>query len=192
MEAFLTSTGLVALAEIGDKTQLLSLLLAARYRRPWLIISAILVATLVNHGLASALGAWLPTLAGPQTLRWCLGLSFLLLGAWILVPDHAVAETTSLADSRSALGIFCAVALAFFLAEMGDKTQAATVALAARYADFATVVGGTTVGMLLANAPAVLAGDHYATRIPLRLVHLACGALFALIGLLVLVRGVPG
>jgi len=181
MEAFLTSTGLVALAEIGDKTQLLSLLLAARFRRPWPIIAGILVATLANHAAASALGAWLTTVAGPQMLRWGLGLSFIAMAAWMLVPDNAELGRTD----AGRLGVFGTTLVAFFLAEMGDKTQIATIALAARFGDFLPVVLGTTAGMMLANVPAVLVGDRLAQRLPVRLVHAIAAAVFAAIGLAV-------
>ena len=147
MEALLLSTGIVALAEIGDKTQLLSFILAAKFRRPWPICAGILVATLVNHALAGALGAWLTTVLGPTALRWGLGLSFLAMAAWMLVPDRFEEEDARLAR----FGVFGTTLVAFFLAEMGDKTQVATVALAAQYQVFLPVVIGTTVGMMIAR-----------------------------------------
>ena len=150
MEAFLVSTGIVALAEMGDKTQLLALVLAARYRKPWPIVLGILVATLVNHGLAGAAGAWITTLLGPDTLRWLLGASFLGMAAWMLIPDKL---DEGGGDIAPRLGVFGTTVIAFFLAEMGDKTQIATVMLAARYHAWLAVVGGTTLGMMLANAP---------------------------------------
>jgi len=182
MDAFLTSTGLVALAEIGDKTQLLSLLLAARFRRPWPIIAGILVATLANHAGASALGAWLTTIASPQVLRWGLGLSFIAMAGWMLVPDEAELGDTD----GGRFGVFGTTLLAFFLAEMGDKTQIATIALAARFGEFLPVVLGTTAGMMLANVPAVFIGNGLAQRLPVRLVHGIAAVIFAAIGLAVI------
>ena len=182
MEALLISTGIVALGEMGDKTQLLALLLAARFRRPLPIIAGIAVATLANHGAAAWLGGWLASLMGPDLLRWVIGGAFLAMAVWMLVPDQIELSTTP--DSRSLLGLFGVTVLAFFLAEMGDKTQLATVALAARYPDFLAVVVGTTLGMLLANVPAVLLGDKLAGRLSMRQVHGVAAALFALLGLL--------
>lgn len=181
MEALLVSTGVVALAEIGDKTQLLAFILAARFKRPWPIIWGILAATLVNHALAGALGAWLTSLTSPQVLRWVLGLSFIAMAAWTLVPDKMDDDDS---DARSAqrLGVFGATFVAFFLAEMGDKTQIATVAMAARYADAFLVVAGTTLGMMLANVPAVLIGDKLAHKLPIRLVHGIAALIFAVLG----------
>ena len=178
MEAFLVSTGIVALAEIGDKTQLLSFVLAARYRRPLPIVLGILVATLFNHGLAGALGTLVAGWLGPDLLRWILGGSFLAMAAWILVPDRLDEEDTRVPK----LGVFGATLVAFFLAEMGDKTQIATVALAVRYDAFVAVVLGTTLGMMLANVPAVLVGERLAHRLPVRLVHGVAAALFAALG----------
>lgn len=178
MEAFLVSTGIVALAEIGDKTQLLALLLAAKFRKPVPIILGILVATLANHGLAGAIGTWLTSLASPDVLRWVLGISFLAMAGWILVPDKIDEDETKLAR----FGVFGTTVIAFFLAEMGDKTQVATVALAAQYHAVFAVVAGTTLGMLLANVPAVLLGDRVATRMPVRTVHAVAAALFAVLG----------
>ncbi len=179
MEAFLVSTGIVALAEIGDKTQLLSLVLAARFKRPWPIILGIFVATLVNHALAGAVGAWVTQWMGPQMLRWVLGLSFIAMAAWILIPDKLDEDE---GQSRSRHGVFVATVIAFFLAEMGDKTQIATVALAAKYSMYAAVVAGTTVGMLLANVPVVLFGERMARLLPVRIVHIVCAIVFAVIG----------
>ncbi|MCX7274819.1 MAG: TMEM165/GDT1 family protein [Burkholderiales bacterium] len=178
MDAFLISTGVVALAEIGDKTQLLSFILAAKFRRPWPICLGILVATLLNHGVAGALGAWITTLLDPQMLRWGLGVSFLAMAAWILVPDRFDESEAKFAR----LGVFGTTVVAFFLAEMGDKTQIATVALAAQYHAFVAVVLGTTLGMMLANVPAVVLGDRIAHRMPVRLVHSIAAAVFALLG----------
>lgn len=179
MEAFLISTGIVALAEIGDKTQLLSFLLAAKFRRPCPIIAGILVATLANHALAGAVGSWITTVVGPEALRWVLGLSFLAMAAWILVPDRL--DTDGAGFAR--FGVFGCTLAAFFLAEMGDKTQIATVALAAQYQAFAAVVIGTTLGMMIANVPAVLLGERIAHRMPAAAVHRIAAAIFALLGI---------
>jgi len=182
MEAFLVSAGIVALAEIGDKTQLLAFVLAARFRRPLPIIAGIFVATLVNHGLAGAIGAWLVHAVGPDRLRWVLAASFVAMAVWILVPDR-LDEKDSAAPAR--FGVFGTTVIAFFLAEMGDKTQIATVALAARYAAVYSVVAGTTVGMMLANVPAVLISDRLAGRLPTRLVHGIAALIFLIMGVLV-------
>lgn len=182
MDAFLISTGIVALAEIGDKTQLLAFILAARFRKPLPIVLGILVATLANHALAGALGAWLTTVISPQALRWLLGLSFMAMAAWILVPDKL--DDTDAGATR--FGVFGTTLIAFFLAEMGDKTQVATVALAAQYQAMVAVVAGTTLGMMIANVPAVLLGDRIANRMPVRLVHAVAAILFAVLGLVTL------
>ena len=178
MEAFLVSTGIVALAEIGDKTQLLAFILAAKFRKPVPIIIGILIATLANHGFAGAVGAWVTTLLGPETLRWVLGVSFIAMAIWTLVPDKLDEDDAKLAQ----LGVFGTTLVAFFLAEMGDKTQIATIALAAQYQSLAMVVAGTTLGMMLANVPAVILGDRIANRIPVRLVHGIAAAIFAVLG----------
>lgn len=182
MIGFLVSAGVVALAEIGDKTQLLALLLAAKYRKPVPIILGILVATLLNHSLAGLIGAWLAAAIGAEALRWVLGLSFIAMAGWMLVPDQA----DDLDTIAPRFGVFVATTLAFFLVEMGDKTQIATVALAARYASLITVVAGTTVGMMLANVPAVLLGEVASRKLPMRLVHAIAAGVFLLLGLLVL------
>lgn len=179
MQAFLVSTGIVALAEIGDKTQLLSLVLSARYRRPWPIVLGILAATLVNHALAGSLGAIITNALGPGTMRWILGVSFLAMAAWALIPDRLDKEDTV----KAPFGVFGTTVVAFFLAEMGDKTQVATVALAAQYASLIGVVAGTTLGMMIANVPAVLLGDRVTRRLPMRAIHIACAVIFALLGL---------
>ena len=179
MEALLVSTGVVALAEIGDKTQLLAFILAARFRKPLPIVAGILCATIVNHGLAGALGAWITTAVGPETLRWVLGVSFIGMAVWTLIPDEIEAEETQLAQR---LGVFGATLLTFFLAEMGDKTQVATIAMAAHFAAPLLVVIGTTLGMLLADVPAVILGEKLAGRIPLKLVHGVAAAIFAGLG----------
>ena len=179
MEALLVSTGIVALAEIGDKTQLLAFILAAKFRRPIPITLGILLATLVNHGFAGAVGSWITTLLGPETLRWVLGISFLAMAGWTLIPDKFDEDDAKLAR----FGVFGTTLLAFFLAEMGDKTQVATVALAAQYQAFYPVVAGTTLGMMIANVPAVLLGDRIAERMPVRLVHCIAAAIFAILGI---------
>ena len=178
MEAFLVSTGIVAVAEIGDKTQLLALMLSARFRKPWVIVTGILMATLLNHALAGLVGEWVSTLLAPNTLRWVLGLSFVGIALWTLKPDTLHTELNRL----GAYGVLAVTFLAFFAAEMGDKTQLATVALAARYSQLSTVVAGTTLGMLLANAPVVLLGDRFASRMPLKQVRWIAAALFAAMG----------
>lgn len=179
MEAFLVSTGVVALAEIGDKTQLLAFILAARFKKPLPIIAGILCATLVNHGLAGALGAWITSTVSPEVLRWVLGASFIGMAIWTLIPDKIEDEETQVAQK---LGVFGATLITFFLAEMGDKTQIATIAMAAHYASPLTVVAGTTLGMLLADVPAVFAGDKLANKIPMKLVHSIAAAIFAVLG----------
>lgn len=190
MQAFLISTGVVALGEMGDKTQLLALLLAARFKRPGPILAGILVATLANHAAAGWLGAGIAAWLGPQVLRWVIGLSFLAMAGWMLVPDK-IDETPRVAGR---LGIFGTTLLAFFVAEMGDKTQIATVALAARYSELAAVVAGTTLGMMIANVPAVFLGDRVAQKVPMRLVHGVAALIFALLGGLTLagVGTLPG
>jgi len=184
VEAFFISTGLVALAEMGDKTQLLALLLALRFRQPWPIVAGILVATVVNHALAGALGAWVTTVLGPVWLRWLLGLSFLAMAAWMLIPDRI--DDDEDAGQPLRWGVFGTTVIAFFLAEMGDKTQIATVMLAAQYSGWLWVVAGTTLGMLLANAPVVWLGERMTRRIPIRLVHGVSALIFAGLGLAVL------
>jgi Ca2+/H+ antiporter, TMEM165/GDT1 family len=183
MEAFLISTGIVALAEMGDKTQLLSLVLAARFRKPWPIVLGILVATLANHGLAGAVGSWVTTVLGPDVLRWVLGGSFIAMAVWMLIPDKLDDEDGAEAPR---FGVFLTTVVAFFLAEMGDKTQIATVMLAAQYQAWFAVVAGTTLGMMLANAPVVWLGDAITKRVPLRLVHIVSAVIFAILGTLAL------
>ena len=178
MEAFLISTGIVGLAEIGDKTQLLAFVLAAKFRRPVPIVLAIFIATIVNHAFAAAIGSWITGMLGPDLLRWVLGVSFLAMAAWTLIPDKLDEDDAKLAK----YGVFLTTLLAFFMAEMGDKTQVATVALAARYDSMLAVVLGTTFGMMLANVPAVYLGDRIAGRIPLRLVHGIAALVFAVLG----------
>ena len=181
MEALLVSTGVVALAEIGDKTQLLALLLAARFRKPVPIVLGILAATLVNHGIAGALGAWITSVLTPEVLRWVLGLGFLGMAAWTLIPDKIDEDEDGTPATR--FGVFGATLIAFFLAEMGDKTQVATVAMAAHYGAPLIVVAGTTLGMLIADVPAVFVGDRLSRKISMKLVHGVAAAMFALLGI---------
>ena len=183
MEAFFVSTGVVALAEIGDKTQLLAFILAARFKKPIPIIAGILVATLINHGLAGALGAWITSLVSPDIMRWVLGGSFIAMAIWTLIPDKIEEEETHVA---ARLGVFGATLVTFFLAEMGDKTQVATIALAAHYAAPLVVVAGTTLGMLIADVPAVFVGNKFAARIPMKWVHSIAAGIFAIMGVLTL------
>jgi putative Ca2+/H+ antiporter (TMEM165/GDT1 family) len=183
MESFLVSTGVVALAEIGDKTQLLAFLLAARFRKPLPIVAGILVATVVNHGLAGALGAWIMQTVGAEIMRWVLGVSFLAMAAWTLIPDEIEEDEMRIAQR---LGVFGATVVSFFIAEMGDKTQIATVAMAARFDAAWVVILGTTLGILIANVPAVYLGDRLAGRIPMKLVHGLAAAIFAVLGVLTL------
>ena len=178
MEALLISTGIVALAEIGDKTQLLAFILAAKFRKPVPICLGILVATIANHSFAGAVGAWITSQVAPETMRWVLGGSFLAMAAWTLIPDKFDEDDAKLAR----FGVFGTTLVAFFLAEMGDKTQVATVALAAQYHAFYSVVTGTTLGMMLANVPAVLLGDRIAGRMPVKLVHRIAAGIFAVLG----------
>ncbi len=180
MEAFLISTGVVALAEIGDKTQLLAFILAARFKKPLPIIAGIFLATVFNHGLAGALGAWITSAITPEVLRWVLGLSFIAMAVWTLIPDKIEEEETQVAQQ---FGVFGATLITFFLAEMGDKTQIATVAMAAQFPNPWVVVAGTTLGMLIADVPAVFVGDRFASRIPMKLVHSIAAGIFALLGL---------
>lgn len=182
MEAFLVSTAIVALAEIGDKTQLLAFILAARFHTPWPIIFGILLATIANHAVAAALGTWITSLLEPETLRWLLGLSFIAMAVWVLIPDK-------LDDTRATLtryGVFATTLVTFFIAEIGDKTQIATVALAAQYQMLVPVVLGTTFGMMIANVPAVVLGDRIANRIPVRIVHRIVAIIFLGLGIVTL------
>jgi len=180
MEAFFIATGVVALAEMGDKTQLLSLVLAARFRKPWPIVLGIFAATVLNHALAGAVGNWVTHFLGPDVLRWILGGSFIAMALWMLIPDKLDDEDV---PKASHFGVFGTTLFAFFLAEMGDKTQIATVMLAARYVDaYGWVVLGTTLGMMLANAPVVWLGERIVKRVPIRLVHSISAVIFLVLG----------
>ena len=180
MEAFLVSTGIVALAEMGDKTQLLALILAVRFRKPWPIVLGILVATLANHAMAGALGSWVTTVLGPDVLRWVLGGSFIAMAVWMLIPDKIDEGDTPTAPR---FGVFGTTVVAFFLAEMGDKTQIATVMLAAQYSTYFWVVAGTTLGMMLANAPVVWLGERVTRLVPIRIVHVVSALIFLVLGM---------
>lgn len=179
MQSLLISTGVVALAEIGDKTQLLAFLLATRFKKPLPIIAGIFVATVLNHSLAGALGAWITATLSPEILRWVLGLSFIAMAVWTMIPDKIEEEEMRTAKK---LGVFGATVITFFLAEMGDKTQIATVAMSAHFSSVVLVVIGTTLGMLIADVPAVFIGDRFAARIPMKLVHTIAAAVFAAMG----------
>ena len=183
MEAFLVSAAVVAIGEIGDKTQLLALLLAARFRRPLPLIAGIFAATLLNHAIAGALGGWIRSALGPEVLRWGLGISFLAIAAWALKPDKL---DDAPPEAVGRYGVFALTFVAFFLAEIGDKTQLATVALAARFDSLVAVVAGTTAGMLIADVPAVLLGSKASLKIPLKAVRYVAAALFAAVGVAVL------
>ena len=183
MEAFLVSTGIVALGEMGDKTQLLAMLLAVKFRKPVPIILGILVATLFNHATAGLVGNWVASALGPNVLRWVIGVSFIAMAGWMLIPDK-IDDDESAGPPR--FGVFGTTLIAFFLAEMGDKTQIATVALAARYQDLFSVVAGTTLGMMLADVPAVFIGETIAKKVSMKLVHGIAAAIFATLGVLTL------
>jgi putative Ca2+/H+ antiporter (TMEM165/GDT1 family) len=189
LSALALSTGVVALAEMGDKTQLLSLMLAARYPKQALaIIGGILIATIANHACAALLGHWLTTFMSPDLLKWILGLSFLGIGLWLLVPDHIDDAAGSKVADR-AFQVFALTVGLFFLAEMGDKTQIATIALGAKYSDVFSVTVGTTLGMMLANAPAVWIGQKFTKRMPIKWVHAVAAVTFIAIGIATLVWG---
>lgn len=189
LEAFGISALLVAVGEIGDKTQLLALLLAVRFRRPLPILAGILVATIANHGLAGFIGGWVHDQLSPAALRWTVGLSFLAIGAWALVPDTM--DDDEAPNTHGRYGIFAVTLIAFFIAEIGDKTQLATVALAARFDSLAAVVAGTTLGMLIADAPAVLFADRLTAKLSFKHIRYVAAALFALLGLAAL-AGIGG
>jgi len=181
----LISTGVVALAEMGDKTQLLAFLLAARFKKPVPIILGILLATIVNHGFAGALGAWITTLLSPNALGWILGISFIAIAIWTLKPDEIEEDEAKIAGR---FGVFGATTITFFLAEMGDKTQIATVALAANYSSVILVVIGTTLGMMIADVPAVFIGTKFAQKVSMKLVHGIAAAVFAVLGVITLLN----
>jgi putative Ca2+/H+ antiporter (TMEM165/GDT1 family) len=186
MEAFLVSTGVVALGEMGDKTQLLAFLLAAKFKRPVPIVLGILAATLLNHTAAGALGAWIAHALGPDLLRWVVGLGFLGMAGWILIPDKV--DEDEAAGMMNRFGVFATTIVTFFMAEMGDKTQIATVALAARYQNLFQVVAGTTLGMLLADVPAVFLGSGIAAKMNMRLMHIVSAVIFAALGVATLLN----
>ncbi|CAG70151.1 MULTISPECIES: TMEM165/GDT1 family protein [Acinetobacter] len=187
MQEFLISTSVVALAEMGDKTQLLALLLAARFRKPVPILIAILLATTINHGLSAVLGQWLTTVLNPTVMVWVLAIGFIGMAMWMLIPDKLDDETDSI-NRWQRFGVFGATFILFFLAEIGDKTQIATVALAARFDSVFWVMLGTTVGMMIANAPAVFIGNKMADRLPIALIHKIGAAIFLIVGISTLVQ----
>jgi putative Ca2+/H+ antiporter (TMEM165/GDT1 family) len=191
VNSFLVSAAVVAVAEIGDKTQLLALVLAAKFRKPIPIILGILVATLANHAAAAAVGTWLTRVIGPDVMRWVLGISFIAMGIWTLIPDKPDLDDEK-PSTKDGWGVFSTTAAAFFLLEMGDKTQIATVALAAKYSNLALVTAGTTFGMMLANVPAVLLGDVAAKKLPLALVRAVAALIFVALGVVALFGVVPG
>lgn len=189
MEAFLVSTSIVALAEMGDKTQLLSLVLAAKFRKPLPIVAGIFVATVVNHALAGAVGNWITTVLGPDMLRWILGVSFILMAGWMLIPDKL--DDDDAGNDAGRWGVFGTTLLLFFIAEMGDKTQLATVGLAAKYPlSYYWVVLGTTLGMMLANAPVVWFGDKITKKLPIKTIHRVCAVIFLVLGVAALLTKV--
>jgi len=190
LQPFLVSIGLVALAEIGDKTQLLSLVLAARYRQPLPIVLGVLVATLVNHAGAGGIGTLLANVLNPDLLNWAIVASFVLMAGWILIPDKL--DESELAMPKKAMGVFGTTLFTFFLAEMGDKTQVVTIALAARYHDFFSVVGGTTLGMMLANVPVIYLGSRFANKLPIKAVHIIASIIFVVLGGLALKNAIIG
>ncbi|MEC8057753.1 MAG: TMEM165/GDT1 family protein [Pseudomonadota bacterium] len=187
MQEFLISTSVVALAEMGDKTQLLALLLAARFRKPVPILIAILLATTINHGLSAVLGQWLTTVLNPTVMVWVLAIGFIGMALWMLIPDKLDDETDSI-NKWQRFGVFGATFILFFLAEIGDKTQIATVALAARFDSVFWVMLGTTMGMMIANAPAVFIGNKMADRLPISLIHKIGAAIFLIVGISTLVQ----
>lgn len=188
MEAFLVSSGIVAIAEIGDKTQLLALLLAAKFRKPVPIILGIFVATIANHAGAAAIGAWVAGLMGEQVMRWVLVASFVAMGAWVLVPDKV---DDAAAETAPRFGVFGATVIAFFLLEMGDKTQIATIALSARYGQWWLVALGTTLGMMAANVPAVLIGQAAAKALPMAVVRYGTAMAFLGLAVVLAFTGLP-
>jgi putative Ca2+/H+ antiporter (TMEM165/GDT1 family) len=192
VNSFLVSTAVVSVAEIGDKTQLLAFLLASKLRKPIPIILGILVATLANHAGAAAIGAWFSRLIEPDVMRWLLGISFIAMGIWTLIPDKAGLDDQKQSSTKDGWGVFGTTVAAFFLLEMGDKTQIATMALAAKYSDLALVTAGTTFGMMLANVPAVLFGDLAAKKLPLALVRAVAALILVAVGVVALFGVMPG
>jgi Ca2+/H+ antiporter, TMEM165/GDT1 family len=191
VNSFLVSAAVVAVAEIGDKTQLLALVLATKFRKPIPIILGILVATLANHAAAAAVGTWLSRVIGPDVMHWLLGISFISMGIWTLIPDKPDLDDEK-PSTKDGWGVFGTTVAAFFLLEMGDKTQIATVALAAKYSNLALVTAGTTFGMMLANVPAVLLGDVAAKKLPLAFVRAVAAVIFVVLGVVALFGVVPG
>ena len=187
MHELLISTAIVALAEMGDKTQLLALLLAARFRKPVPILLAILLATLLNHGISAVLGQWITTVLSPDVLLWIVSVGFIAMALWMLVPDELEDETDNI-NKWQKYGVFGATFVLFFLAEIGDKTQVATVALAARFDSVFWVMLGTTLGMMIANAPAVFVGNKLADKLPIPLIHKIGASIFLIIGVATLVQ----
>ena len=187
MYELLISTAIVALAEMGDKTQLLALLLAARFRKPVPILFAILLATLLNHGISAVLGQWITTVLSPDVLLWIVSIGFIAMALWMLVPDELEDETDNI-NKWQKYGVFGATFVLFFLAEIGDKTQVATVALAARFDSVFWVMLGTTLGMMIANAPAVFVGNKLADKLPIPLIHKIGASIFLIIGIATLVQ----
>ena len=183
MDVFLIAFSTIAIAEMGDRTQLLSLFLSAHFRKPWAITAAIFVATLANHGLAGLVGVWIGRYLTPAILDAVVGISMLVMAGWTLIPDKLDGDTSIL--SR---GAFLTTLVAFFIAEIGDKTQIATVALAAGYSNLPAIVAGTTLGMLAANVPVVFLGTAFATRLPMKKIHYVASVLFALLGLYFIAR----
>jgi Ca2+/H+ antiporter, TMEM165/GDT1 family len=190
MQTFLASAGVVALAEMGDRTQILTLVLAARYRRPAPIILGVLIATLANHAVAGGIGTWLASALNPSVLNWAVVVSFLLMAGWVLLPDRSREEPSVI--PKKPMGVFTATLFAFFIAEIGDKTQLATVALAARFQDFIGVVSGTTLGMVVANIPVIYLGHRFADRLPVKAVHVVAALVFVLLGALALRNALAG
>lgn len=180
LHSFLTSTTVVALAEVGDKTQLLSLVLAAKYRKPVPIILGVLVATLVNHAGAGGIGTLLAHVLNPNVLNWAVVASFIFMAGWILVPDKLDDDEAD--TGKRQLGVFATTVIAFFIAEMGDKTQIVTIALAAHFQDFFGVVAGTTTGMMLANIPVIYLGNRFADRLPAKALHAVTAIIFVVLG----------
>lgn len=190
MQSFLVSTSVIALSEIGDKTQLLSLILAARYRKPIPIILGVLAATLANHAGAGGLGTWLSGVLDLAVLNWSVVVSFILMAGWIVVPDKL--EEGEIAMPKKPMGVFGTTMVMFFLAEMGDKTQIVTIALAARFHDFFGVVSGTTLGMLVANIPVIYLGHRFSDRLPAKAIHVLAALIFMILGGLALRNALAG